>query len=296
MSSSTAGSRWSRVLAVDPVAYEAVLRGTPVEVDLPSMAMSGGALPVVLSGGPGADTFDLVVRGTSIPARRVGTAPGLVRAFGGREGVVALVPLDALTTAQATTQPNTVLLKASSAAQAALARQARSDRSEIGGLVTGVVTVDGLTSAVADRALAGFVTAAFLAGTVLGAVLTLLALLLLLATTRPARTQLVIRLRTLGLPHGGERRLAWAEVMPLLVVGVLAGVAVGVSAPVAVSEALDLAPFTGAAARLPIEPRPLSGLLAGGGVLVLGALALLTDAVSARHGDLAQHLRRGDSA
>ena len=50
--------------------------------------------------------------------------------------------------------------------------------------------------------------------------------------------------------------------------------------------------------RSPPAPRarPLAGLLAGGGVLVLGALALLTDAVSARHGDLAQHLRRGDSA
>ena len=106
------------VLAVDPVAYEAALRGTPVEVDLPSMAASGDALPVVLSGGPGAATFDLVVRGTTIPARRAGTVPGLVRALGGREGVVALVPLDALTAAQDTTQPNTVLLKASSAAQA----------------------------------------------------------------------------------------------------------------------------------------------------------------------------------
>jgi putative ABC transport system permease protein len=127
-------------------------------------------------------------------------------------------------------------------------------------------------------------------------VLTLLALLLLLATTRPARTQLVIRLRTLGLPHGGERRLAWAEVMPLLTLGVLAGVAAGVVAPVAVAAALDLAPFTGAVGPLPVEPRPVAGALAGLAVLVLGAFALLTDAVSARHGDLAQHLRRGDSA
>ncbi|WP_377643668.1 hypothetical protein [Oryzobacter terrae] len=284
------------LVAVDPVAYERSLRGTPLAVDLPSMPVSAGTLPVVLSGGPQAATFDLVVRGTSIPARRAGTVPGLVRALGGREGVVALVPLEALRVTQATTQPNTVLLQASSEAQAALAKTARSDRFEIGGLVTGVVTVDGLRGAVADRALAGFVAAAFVAGTVLGAVLTLLALLLLLATTRPARTQLVIRLRTLGLPHGGERRLAWAEVMPLLAVGVIAGVVVGVYAPVAVSTALDLAPFTGAAARLPVEPRPLAGALAGLGVLVLGALALLTDATSARRGDLAQHLRRGDSA
>ncbi|WP_392545041.1 hypothetical protein [Oryzobacter telluris] len=284
------------VLAVDPVAYASMLRGTPAAVDLPALGGGADRLPVVLSGGPGADAMDLVVAGTTLPARRVATVPGLVRALAGRESVVALVPLDALTAALPTTQPNTVLLQASSAAQAALSVTAAKDRSELGGLVTRVVTVDAQRAAVRDRALARFVTASYLAGTVLGGVLTLLALLLLLATTRPARTQLVIRLRTLGLPHGGERRLAWTEVMPLLAVGVLAGVAAGVAAPVAVAAALDLAPYTGAVARFPVEPRPLAGALAGAGVLVLGALALLSDAVSARHGDLAQHLRRGDSA
>jgi putative ABC transport system permease protein len=189
-----------------------------------------------------------------------------------------------------------VFLAASPAAQEALAASARRDRSELGGLVTGVVTVEGQRAAVSDRALATFLSAAYVGGTVLGGVLTLLALLLLLETTRPARTQLVIRLRTLGLPHGGESRLAWTEVMPLLVVGVVAGVLAGVYAPVAVSAALDLSPFTGAVARLALEPRPVAGAVAGFGVLVLGALALLIDAVSARRGDLAQHLRRGDSA
>ena len=237
------------------------------------------------------------MRGTSIPARTAGTVPGLVRALGFREGVVALVPLDALTAAQATTQANTVLLKASSAAQSFAGaagevrpvgdrrpRHRRRDRRRAARRrrrpgARGV-RLRRLPRRHGPRGRADPARPA--------------------APPRhdppPARTQLVIRLRTLGLPHGGERRLAWAEVMPLLVVGVLAGVVVGVFAPVAVSAALDLAPFTGAAARLSLEPRPLAGLLAGGGVLVLGALALLTDAVSARHGDLAQHLRRGDSA
>lgn len=284
------------VLAVDPVAYEAALLGTPAEVDLPPLVVEGGVLPVVLSGGPAAARIDLVVRGTRLPSRVVATEPGLRRSLAGRDTVVALVPYEALRTALPTTQPNTVLLEASAAAQASLAEAAATDRSTLGGLVTGVVTVDGLRAAVADRALARFVAASYAGGTVLAGVLTLLALLLLLATTRPARTQLVIRLRTLGLPHGGERRLAWTEVMPLLGAGVLAGVASGVLAPLAVAGALDLAPFTGAVARLPVEARPVAGVLAGLGVLVLGALALLIDAVSARHGDLAQHLRRGDSA
>ncbi|MFQ6172999.1 hypothetical protein ACK8HX_15425 [Oryzobacter sp. R7] len=284
------------LLAVDPVAYEEVLRGTPAEVELPALPTSGGPLPIVLSGGPEAVELRLVVRGTPLEARRVATVPGLARSVSGREAVVALVPYDALVAALPTTQPNTVLLRADAEAQAGLAATASRDRRELGGLVTAVQTVDGRRAAASEGALARFVAASYAGGTVLAAVLTLLALLLLLATTRPARTQLVLRLRTLGLPHGGERRLAWTEVMPLLTLGVLAGVAAGVVAPVAVAAALDLSPFTGAVARLPVEPRPVAGALAGLAVLVLGALALLSDAVSARHGDLAQHLRRGDSA
>ena len=55
----------------------------------------------------------------------------------------------------------------------------------------------------------------------------------------------------MGLPHGRERRLAWAEVLPLLAVGVVAGCVVGVVVPNALAPALDLAPFTGAVTRLP---------------------------------------------
>jgi putative ABC transport system permease protein len=131
---------------------------------------------------------------------------------------------------------------------------------------------------------------------VLTAVLTFLAVLLLLAATRAERTQLAIRLRTMGLPSGRERLLSRAEVLPLLVTGVLAGTVVGLLAPTAMAGALDLAPFTGAVTRLPVDPRLLTGLVVGLSVLAIGYLALLTDAASARRGSLADHLRRGDTA
>ena len=78
--------------------------------------------------------------------------------------------------------------------------------------------------------------------------------------------------------------------------GVVAGCVVGVVVPSALAVALDLAPFTGAVTRLPIEPRPLTGLVVGLVVLGVGSLALLTDAASARRGSLAEHLRKGDTA
>lgn len=283
------------VLAVDPLRYAALLEGTPLAFTPPATD-TDARLPVVLSGGPEVGDLELGVRGLSTPARRVATVPSLERWVGGRGRVVALVPLDALTDALPTTQPNAVLLRATEGAQGALDATAARDRSELGGLVTGVVTVTGYSADVAGRALPSLVAGTFLVGVVLAGLLTFLAVLLLLAATRPQRAELAIRLRTMGLPHGRERRLAWAEVLPLLATGVLAGCVVGVLVPTALAGALDLAPFTGAVTRLPIDARPLAGLAVGLVVLGVGSLALLTDAASARRGSLAEHLRRGDTA
>ena len=122
------------------------------------------------------------------------------------------MPLDALTAALPTTQPNAVLLAASPEAQRDLEETAATDRGALGGLVTGVATVTGSAAAVAERALPTLVAGTFLVGVVLTAVFTFLAVLLLLAATRAERTQLAIRLRTMGLPSGRERLLSRAEV------------------------------------------------------------------------------------
>ena len=293
----TSGGRTTSVVvvAVDPQRYAELLGDTALALSPPPTG-SAGPLPVVLSGGPVVDDLELRMRGLTVPARRVATEPALERSVAGQGRVVALVPLDALTAALPTTQPNAVLLAASPEAQRDLEATAATDRGALGGLVTGVATVTGSAAAVADRALPTLVAGTFLVGVVLTAVFTFLAVLLLLAATRAERTQLAIRLRTMGLPSGRERLLSRAEVLPLLVTGVLAGTVVGLLAPTALASALDLAPFTGAVTRLPVDPRLLTGLVVGLAVLAIGYLALLTDAASARRGSLADHLRRGDTA
>ena len=293
----TSGGRATSVVvvAVDPQRYADLLEGTPLGISPPT-AGADGRLPVVLSGGRAEVDLELSMRGHTVPARQVATEPALERSVAGRGRVVALVPLDALTAALPTTQPNAVFLSASSDAQRDLEDTAATDRGALGGLATGVATVAGSAADVADRALPGLVAGTFLVGVVLAAVLTFLAVLLLLAATRAERTQLAIRLRTMGLASGRERLLARTEVLPLLVVGVVAGTLVGVLAPRALAGALDLAPFTGAVTALPVDPRPLTGVVVGLAVLGIGYLALLTDAASARRGSLADHLRRGDTA
>ena len=89
---------------------------------------------MVLSGGPAVDDLELRMRGLTVPARRVATEPALERSVAGQDRVVALVPLDALTAALPTTQPNAVLLAAVPQAQRDLEATASTDRVLSGGL------------------------------------------------------------------------------------------------------------------------------------------------------------------
>jgi putative ABC transport system permease protein len=227
---------------------------------------------------------------------RAGVVPGLERVAAGRESQVVLAPLDALVGTLASVQPNTAFLAADTAAARALADAEPPASLTPTGLVTDVATVRGTVERVAGLALPALVTSTYLLTAVLAGLLSLLAVLLVLAATREERASLVIRLRTLGLPHGRDRALAWAEVLPVVAAAALAGGVVGALSPWLVASALDLAPFTGAAVRPPVDPRPVVAVLAAGAVVVLGALALVLDALAARRGRLADHLRQGETA
>ena len=252
---------------------------------------------MVLSGGPAVGDLDLGLRGLSTPARRVATVPALERAVSGQGRVVALVPLDALIEALPTTQPNTVFLRASPEAQRDLEATAARDRSQLGGLVTGVTTVTGFAADVADRALPSLVAATFLVGVLLAGVLVL--------PRRPAPAGGdPARALPAGDPAAHDGPAARPRAPPRLGRGAAAarrrgGRRAASSAcvvPNALAPALDLAPFTGAVTRLPDPAAPAHGLLVGLVALAIGSLALLTDAASARRGSLADHLRRGDTA
>lgn len=290
------------VVGTDLAAYRAVLEGTPLALSSTPPATStsgGGGLPAVLGPLPGGDVADalLVVRQIRVPLDPLATTPTLVRGSGAADVPTVLVPLDRLRESVPVAQPNTVFV-ATDGAAAARALGDLADPSSLtpSGRVVGVADVPGVERDTADRALPAFVAGTYVAGAALAVVLVLVGVLLLLTATRPDRAALVVRLRTMGLPHGGERSLAWTEVLPVVAVAAVVGALTGTLAPVLVGPAVDLTPLTGGAAAPALRPDALAALAAGGLVLALGGLALVLDAAAARRGRLADHLRRGDTA
>lgn len=295
--SNAGGTTTVEILAVDPQTYAALLRDRPINYVPPPRAGSTSSttpLPVLLSDPSATGRVQLSVRGSFVDAQVVGVDPALGRLVSGRATAVALVPLDQLSGQVPVVAPNTVFVRSDDPG-AVLAIQDR-DPAAFGALVTEVQSAAGVRDGVARRALSSLVTQSYVVGAGLTAITTVLAVLLLLTVTRAERTRLVVRLRTMGLPRGGERRLAWVEVMPLVVVAVVLGVAIGMIAPTIMMAALDLAPYTGAAPHPALTPRWSVGLLTGALVLVLAASALVVDSLIARRSALAENIRRGDSA
>ncbi|MBR7742887.1 hypothetical protein KC207_06230 [Phycicoccus sp. BSK3Z-2] len=283
------------LVATDVAAYGALVEGTALAVpDAPAEGQDG---PVPVLGGPGLapGTADLVVRGQRVPIRVVSRDSDLVRVVDGRSAPAVLVDLDALQDPVPAVRADTAFLD-SAGARALLG--AAEDPAELtpSGRVSGVVSADAVRADVAGLALPRLVTGTYLVGAVLAAALTLVALLLLLVASRAERAAAVARLRTMGLPRGRDRALAWVEVLPVVALGGLAGAAVGLLGPTLVAPALDLAPFTGSLTRPPLDPSPLVALGVAAGITALGGLALVLDAAAARRGPLADHLRRGDTA
>ncbi|WP_404352988.1 hypothetical protein LG324_08910 [Phycicoccus jejuensis] len=294
----SSGSRATPVVlvATDPGAYADLVAGTPLAVQGPPAASGQGLVAVV---GPGVDAGDgaeVVVRGERIPLGRTVVDPGLVRLEAGRQVPAVLVPLDRLTALAPAVTPQTAFVAADASAARALTALRDPGAATPSGRVGAVDSVLAAQDRVADRALSRLVALTYSVGAVLAGVLTLLALALLLVATRPDRAALVVRLRTMGLPHGLERRLAWTEVLPVVAVAALAGAAAGALAPALVGPAVDLAPFTGSAPFPPVDPSLPAAAGAALLVLVLGALALVLDAAAASRGHLADHLRTGDTA
>lgn len=293
-----AGSRAQPVelIATDVAQYARVVAGTPAALPLVPPA-DGEPLTIVAGALPDAPgDVELLVRGARIPVRAGAVDAALVRDDGARVVPTVVVDLDRLREAVPAAQPNVAFVALDGAAAVALDGPGDPGALTPSGRVTGVATAAAVADDVATLALPRLVTATYAVGAGLAAVLTLLAVVLLLSATRLDRAVLVLRLRAMGLRPGAERALAFAEVLPVVGLAAVAGALVGTLAPGLVEAAVDLSPFTGGLTRPDLPPHVPVAVGAGAFVIVLGAVALVLDASSARRGSLADHLRRGDPA
>ncbi len=133
------------------------------------------------------------------------------------------------------------------------------------------------------------------AGGLVAAALTLVAVLLLLALTRPARLEMLLRLRTMGAPPRSGRAVGVIETLPGIVLAIVIGLASALIVPRLLASAFNLGPLVGAPPVTLVTPGALLGVIALAGI-DLALLALLIDARQAARSDLGQALRRGESA
>ncbi|WP_404191729.1 FtsX-like permease family protein [Streptomyces tauricus] len=114
--------------------------------------------------------------------------------------------------------------------------------------------------------------------TALAVLLALLALVLELLLSAPARGRTTAYLRTLGLGDRATSGLHLLQLLPMVLAAVTGGIALGLTLPALLGPALDLREFTGGpAAPTPHPDLPLTAALGVGlGVLVLAAVGVET--------------------
>jgi len=284
------------VIGVDWAEYSSAVAGSPLAVSGGSASTSDGRIPVRLSGGASVgDEIELVVRETRVPVTVAAVDPGLARISSAELTVTALLPLDALEAKVPAAQPNTAYVNASEQASAALVAEGRDSRSAVGELVTGVTSAPSVAATTASRSLPSFVARSYAIAAVLAGLLTFLAVVLLLVAGRPERRQLLLRMRTMGMPRRAEASLLAVEVLPLLLTAVLVGAGVGIAAPLLVSRAIDLGGYT-AGPRPDLAPSWAVGGLAALGAFLLAVLALVIEEIRTRRASLAEHQRAGENA
>lgn len=124
------------------------------------------------------------------------------------------------------------------------------------------------------------------------ALLSALAVALTLVLGSAARTRALAVLTAVGTPRRVAVQLAAGELVPSVVVAVVAGSVVGFALPAFVLARVDLRAFTGTAAPVPYVLDPLILTLVIGGFLVVAALATLVTALLARRTRAATVLRQ----
>lgn len=279
------------LLAVAPGEYRQMLRGTDLAftADPPERA-AGKVLPVAVSGLLAVgDTGTLSIEGTDVPFQVVAVDPALDRSTAQNTAPSMLVSLTALRGVAPVVQVNTALLRTTPAAAQALAQGQPTALSEA------VLSRRAIESASWNDPLTVLIRSGAAAGGLVGAGLALVAVLLLLALTRPARFELLLRLRTLGAQPGAGRVTGVIETLPGIVLAIVIGLASALAVPRLLASAFDLGPLVGAPPVTLVTPAAVVGVIALAGI-DLALLALLIDARQSARSDLGQALRRGESA
>ncbi len=301
-----------QVLVVDGPAAERVLRRSGSGLRLPSALTgpgpAGDTVPALVSPGLAAQFADggaVEIQGTAYRFRVAGVDAGVPGTGVGTQRFVVL-PAQALPVpADRPLRFNRFVVAGRGADPDALRRAGDAGQREY--LTSGsgrapadwalpsttVTTWPGHRAALEDSGVNRVLSFTFAAGAAGAVVLALLAVALAVLAGAPARGTALSRLRTLGLSARQGRGLLVYELVPLMVVALLAGGLVGVALPQLIGPALGLSGFTaGVPGRSTVDPL-LVAAVAAAVVLAVGA-ALLVESATNRRMRLGEALRLGE--
>jgi putative ABC transport system permease protein len=286
-------------ISLDAVAYEAMVRGTPADPDLPPEMLTTDAGPVVpilisstlttrFDGVKVGDQFDIVVNGLRYQARAIAArdtfptlAPEAVFAIASRQQLKAVQP-------QAQLIPTMVFLDAPESAGPTI-------RDAVGAVDPGA-TVKGraeIARAFTDSPVTAAIVVGIALAGVVAAIYAALAVAAALALAGDSRAVEVAHLRALGLSRREASGLAIVEHGPIVILAFVLGVALGLGLFVLLEPGLGLDALVGSRIEVPLtaDPRQLAIIL--GAVLAIAAVGIGLAAWMQRRGAAIAAFRRG---
>lgn len=273
-------ARWRELLAGTPI----VLPATPAASATPAVA-AVPAVPAASAGIPALVSPELRGRGTfeiGWRSRLRITTQGVIATLPGffTEGKFIVVPFDV----DRRPVVNTLLISGD-AQEAALARAVPQARVESRAGVLAAIQHDPLTSTVSGTLLV--VTVALTGYALIAVVITLV-------IGAADRARALSFLRTLGLSDRQAERLTVLEILPMILVTTLAGLALGLGLPAALGPGVDLSAYAGGLPVGDYELDLITPTALAGGLAVVAVLGAYAHTAISRRRNLGAVLRVGD--
>jgi len=282
------GRQGGVLIALDPLAYQRVVDGTPAAVKLPKALEKLPPIPLLVPGlvsagvpgggiflGPNQEQITLLANGTR------SSFPGVPRGT-----PFAVVSINAVKKAGGVVEPNRVYLRGASSGEVRRAVKALAPDAQVSSRAA-------VVRALGASPLASSVRRGFRAAVVLAAVFAAVALALMALIAARSRARDLALVRTMG----GSRRegvlLAAVELAPFVATALTLGIGLGIAIPYLVEPGLDLAFYTGSGVN-PISIPWLPPAAFALGVIALAVVAVLIAGARMRRARLDQVLRIGE--
>ncbi|GGP11644.1 hypothetical protein GCM10012278_56190 [Nonomuraea glycinis] len=275
----------AQIIAVDLARWRELLAGTPIVLPATPAASATPAVPAVPAGIPALVSPELCGRGTfeiGWRSRLRITTQGVIATLPGffTEGKFIVVPFDV----DRRPVVNTLLISGD-AQEAALARAVPQARVESRAGVLAAIQHDPLTSTVSGTLLV--VTVALTGYALIAVVITLV-------IGAADRARALSFLRTLGLSDRQAERLTVLEILPMILVTTLAGLALGLGLPAALGPGVDLSAYAGGLPVGDYELDLITPTALAGGLAVVAVLGAYAHTAISRRRSLGAVLRVGD--